>query len=258
MTHAVGRAASARDLGLMLHLAADEPGATVHHILSDGLIDGLLISSVAVGTWVDDLFDSELPTVLIGTHPTRQDVISVDVENTESAASAVAHLFDRGCFRVGCITGPLDRADARARVDGYRLAHDRAGRSVDDSLIVEGDFNRHSGAVAGAALFAAGADGIFASNDEMAVGAMWSAANRGVRVPEDVMIVGFDGTSIGEFIEPSLSSVAQPFDRIAGTAVTMLTAIVHGRSDARSTTIVPDLVIGGSTAATGRSRPSSE
>jgi LacI family transcriptional regulator len=249
MTHAVGRATAALDLGLMLHLATDEPGATVHHVLSDGLIDGLLISSVAVGSWVDDLFDSTLPTVLIGTHPTRSDVISVDVENVESAATAVQHLFDQGCARVGCITGPLDRADARDRLDGYRLAHRRAGREVDEQLIVAGDFERMSGAMAAPKLFAVGVDGIFASNDEMAVGAMWSGAHRGVVVPDDVKVIGFDGTSIDEFIEPSLSTIAQPFDAIARTAVATLVAIVRGESGVGSTSIVPQLVTGGSTAA---------
>jgi LacI family transcriptional regulator len=248
MTHAVGRAAVGLDLGLMLHLAKHEPGATVHHILSDGLIDGLLISSVAVGSWVDDLFDSSLPTVLIGTHPNRTDVVSVDVENLESSAMAVAHLFAQGCQRVGCITGLLDRADARDRLEGYRLAHHRAGREVDESLIVQGDFSRQAGTTAGAALFDRGVDGIFSSNDEMAVGAMWTGARRGVRVPDDVMIVGFDGTAIDEFIEPSLTSVAQPFDRIARAAVDLLVDIVHGRTDVQSARIVPELVKGGSTA----------
>jgi LacI family transcriptional regulator len=248
MTHAVGRAAITRDLGLMLHLAHDEPGATVHHILSDGLIDGLLISSVAVGSWVDGLFDSSLATVLIGTHPTRTDVLSVDVENRDSSASAVTHLFEQGCDRVGCIAGPLDRADARARLDGYRLAHEQAGRPYDPELVVHGNFGRLSGVNVAGSLFEAGVDGIYSSNDEMAVGAMWAAAHRGVRIPDDVKIVGFDGTSIDEFIEPSLTSIVQPFDRIAATAIDLLLAVVAGRADVRSTTIVPELVKGGSTA----------
>ncbi len=249
MTHAVGRAASGRDLGLMLHLAADEPGATVNHILRDGLIDGLLISSVATGSWVDELFDSTLPTVLIGTHPTRDDVISVNVENLESSAMAVEHLFDQGCRQVGCISGPLDRADARARLAGYRLAHARAGRAVDETLIVSGDFTRQSGTLAGSHLFDLGVDGIFSCNDEMAVGAMWVGTRRGLSVPDDVMVVGFDGTAIDEFIEPSLTSVAQPFDRIASVAVDMLIDIVHGLDHTGPVSILPELVKGGSTAA---------
>lgn len=248
MTHAVGRATTASDLGLMLHLAADEPGATVHHILRDGLIDGLLISSVAVGSWVDDLLDSPLPTVLIGTHPNRDDVLCVDVENLESSVAAVQHLFDQGCARVGCITGPLERADARARLEGYRRAHRGAGRPIDDSLVVQGDFTRPSGRNAAAELFERGVDGIFASNDEMAVGAVWCGTHLGIRVPDDVMIVGFDGTAIDEFIEPTITSVAQPFDRIAATAVDLLRGVVHGRSGLASTWITPELVRGGSTA----------
>lgn len=248
MTHAVGRAAADRDRGLMLHLAEQEPGQTVHHIVRDGLIDGLLISSVAVGSWVDKLFDSALPTVLIGTHPTRTDVISVDVENLESSANAVEHLFRQGCGKVGCITGPLDRADARARLDGYRLAHARAGRPVDEALIVRGDFTRRAGMAAGERLIEHAVDGVFAANDEMAIGAMWLAAHRGIRVPDDIKLVGFDGTAVDEFLDVSLSSVAQPFDLIAGTAVDLLIAIVNGLTEPRSVTIVPELVAGGSTA----------
>lgn len=250
MTDAVGRAAAALDLGLMLHLAVEEPGQTVHHILSDGLIDGLIISSVAVGSWVDDLFDSALPTVLLGTHPVRDDVLSVDVENVESAAAAVTHLFDQGCERVGCIAGPLVRADARARRDGYRLAHDRAGRPFDESLVAKGDFSKLSGTTACEQLLSCDVDGIFASNDEMAVGAIWTATRSGVRIPDDVRVVGFDGTAFDEFIEPTVSSIAQPFDRLARTAIELLNAVVEGDTAVESVSITPELVKGGSSSRT--------
>lgn len=246
MTHAVGRAAADRDLGMMLHLAAEEPGQTVHHILRDGLIDGLVISSVAIGGWVDELFDSAIPTVLLGSHPSRDDILSVDVENVESTVTAVSHLFDEGCVRVGCIAGPLDRADARARLEGYRLAHERAGRPIDDNLIAKGDFGRLSGTTAGDELYAKGVDGIFASNDEMAVGAIWTGTRAGIRIPDDVAVVGFDGTAFDEFIEPTVSSVAQPFDKLARTAVDLLSALVRGDADLESVSIVPELVKGGS------------
>jgi LacI family transcriptional regulator len=244
MTHAVSRAAVDRDLGLMLYLATAEPGRTVHHILRDGLIDGLLISTVAVGSWVDELFDASLPTVLIGTHPSRDDVLGVDVENVESSARAVTHLIDRGCERIGCITGRADRADARARLAGFRLAHERAGRDVDESLVVSGDFTRTSGLVAGAELVERGVDGIFASNDEMAVGAIWAASRRGRAVPGDLLVVGFDGTGYDDLVEPTLTSVAQPFDDIATTAVDLLDRLVAGEHGVTSVTITPELLLG--------------
>lgn len=243
-THAVSRAAAVRDLGLMLYLAPDEPGRTVQHILRDGLLDGLLISTVAVGSWVDDLFDAPLPTVLVGTHPTRDDVVGVDVENLESAARAVVHLFDQGCRRVGCIAGRADRADARTRVAGYRLAHERAGRRIDESLIVQGDFTRSSGLAAGAALVEAGADGIFSCNDEMAIGAIRAAAGLGRGVPEDLLVVGFDGTAFDDLVEPTVTSVAQPFDAIAAGALDLLEQLVAGADEVTSLVIEPELVLG--------------
>jgi LacI family transcriptional regulator len=251
MTHAVSRAAVERDLGLMLYLATAEPGRTVHHILRDGLIDGLLISTVAVGSWVDELFDTSLPTVLIGTHPTRDDVLGVDVENLESSALAVTHLLEQGCERVGCIAGRSDRADARARLAGYRLAHERAGRRIDESLVAQGDFTRVSGLDAGEALLDRDVDGIFASNDEMAVGAIWAAAKRGRSVPGDLLVVGFDGTAYDDLVEPTITSIAQPFDEIATTAVDLLERLVAGDQDLASVTITPELVVGASSRATG-------
>lgn len=246
MTHAVSRATVGRDLGLVLYLATEEPGHTVQHILRDGFVDGLLISTVAVGSWVDELLDAPLPTVLIGTHPTRDDVLSVDVENLESSAQAVTHLFEQGCGRVGCIAGRADRADARARLAGYLLAHERAGRTVDEAVIAPGDFTRNSGLIAGAELVDADVDGIFAGNDEMAVGAIWAAARAGRSVPDDLLVVGFDGTARDELVEPTLTSVVQPFDAIASAAVDLLDRIVGGADGLGSVTIEPELVVGSS------------
>ena len=246
ITHAVGRAATERDHGLMLHLAADEPGDTVHHILRDGLIDGLLISSVAIGhSWVEALVDASLPTVLIGTHPTRPDVAGVDVENVESAATAVTHLFEQGCHRVATITGRIERADARLRVEGYRLAHRRAGRAIDESLIVPGDFDRRSGSIAAHRVIELGADGVFAGNDEMAQGALWTFTRAGVRVPDDIAVIGFDGTAFEEFMEPTLSTMSQPFDDIAIAAVDELLARIGGRAPGQAPILLaPELLIG--------------
>jgi DNA-binding LacI/PurR family transcriptional regulator len=143
LSHAVARSAARADLGLMLHVVASEPGRTVAHILRDGLLDGLVISSVAIGhPWVDELLDSSMPAVLIGRHPHRDEFVTVDVENRESSATAVTHLFEQGCRRVGTITGPMSRVDVRQRLDGYRVAHERAGLTVDPSLVIEGDFQR--------------------------------------------------------------------------------------------------------------------
>lgn len=257
LSHAVARSAARADLGLMLHVVASEPGRTVAHILRDGLLDGLVISSVAIGhPWVDELLDSSMPAVLIGRHPHRDELVTVDVENRESSAAAVAHLFEQGCRRVGTITGPMSRVDVRQRLDGYRLAHERAGLTVDPGLVVEGDFQRGSGPGAAALLIERGVDGIFVGNDEMAIGAMWACTALSVRVPHDVAIVGFDGTGSGldTHGEVALTSVVQPFAALASTALDLLADQVAGtlhRRRAHHVEIAPDLSIGASSVRTG-------
>jgi len=251
LTHAVGRAAAHRDLALVLQIADERPGRTVQHILADGLLDGLLISAVAVGpAWVDELIDAPLPSVLIGAHPSRTGLTDVTVESVESSSAAVTHLFAAGCTRVGIITGPPGRVDAAERLTGYRLAHQRAGRTVDEHLIVPGDYTRPSGLTGAALLVDRGADGIFASNDEMAVAAMWTITHRGLNVPRDVKVAGFDGSAIGEMIEPSLTSVVQPFDGLASAAVGLLEAAIGGDTAPARVRLEPTLVIGGSTTTT--------
>src|SRR5262249_40443242 len=198
------------------------------------------------------LLSSDIPTVLIGTHPWQPDIDAVDVENKESSARSVEHLFDNGCVRVGTITGLLDRADAMLRLEGYRLAHERRGRPIDEDLVTIGDFTREAGNKNAQLLFERGVDGIFAANDEMALGAMWALAHAGVRVPDDVALVGFDGTSVNEFLEPTLTSVRQPFDQIAHAAVSELLRRIDGQPSSGQIVLDPELVVGGSSLRTSR------
>ena len=249
VTHAVARAATELDQGLMLVLDTGGPGRTVQHILRDGLIDGVLVDAVAAGeTWVEQLLSADLPAVLIGSHPTRTDVDVVDVENLESSARVVEHLIEQGCRRIATITGPLDRVDATLRLDGSRLAHERHGLPVDEDLVVHGEFSRASGAAAAEALVARNAvpDGLFAANDEMALGAMRVLQAAGLRIPADVAVAGFDGTSVPDEVEPSLTTVRQPFAEMARAAVGELLARIDGAAPTGLRLLEPDLAIGGS------------
>jgi LacI family transcriptional regulator len=254
MTHAVALAATDADQGLMLVLDTGEPSRTVRHILRDGLIDGVLVSAVAAGeTWVEELLTADLPTVLIGNHPTRSDVDVVDVENLESSARLVEHLFEQGCERIATITGPLDRVDARTRLAGFRLAHERRGVRVDDDLVIAGDFGRLSGVAAGEVLTRLRPDGVFAANDEMAVGVIRSLMHAGIAVPGDVAVVGFDGTATREEEEITVTSMCQPFAAIASAAISELLARIDGAPPKGLSLIEPELFVGQSSV--GLARP---
>lgn len=245
MTHAVARAATDADQGLMLVLDTGEPGRTVRHILRDGLIDGVLVSAVAAGEeWVEELLTADLATVLIGNHPTRSDVDVVDVENLESSARLVEHLFDQGCERIATVTGPLDRVDASNRLAGYRLAHERRGVAVDERLVVVGDFSRANRAEVAELLASARPDGVFAANDEMAVAVIRAANALGLRVPTDLAVAGFDGTASEDDIEITVTSMHQPFTEIARAGVGELLARLDGAPPKGLYLIDPEMVVG--------------
>ncbi len=229
LVQSMARAADHHDEGLMLLMDSAEPNVAIRKLLADGLVDGVIVSAVAIGNrWVEELLDARIPTVLVGDHPRRTDVHVVDTENLESSAAMVERMFDAGSRRLGTITGRLERVDASLRLAGFRLAHERRGLTVDESLIVEGDFSRECGYLVADQLLDQGVDGIFAANDEMALGILRRADERGLRVPEDLALAGFDGTSEFERSGTSLATVYQPFDELALAAVATLVGLVDG------------------------------
>lgn len=251
LVQAVAGAADRHDEGLMLLLTQSEPNRNVRHTLLDGLIDGVVVSAIAIGTqWVEELLDADVPAVLIGNHPGRDEVHTVEVENHDATIELVEHLFDEGCERIANITGRLERTDAQERLAGFREAHRRRGAHVDESLIVGGNYTRASGRIAMRHLIDRRPDAVVAANDEMAIGAMSVIEQAGLSIPGDVALAGFDGTSAVEGLDPSLTTLRQPFDVLGETAVSTLVSILAGDDTPLRQVLPPNLVVGESTART--------
>lgn len=229
LVQSMASAASEKDEGLMLLVPTNEPGRGVRSLLHDGLVDGVMISAAVLGEqWIEQLLDADVPTVLVGAHPRRSDIHVVDVGNRAAAASMVGHLLDTGGERVATVTGRLERVDAQQRLEGYRDAHSERGLLVDESLIVEGDFTRRSGYELADSLIDREPNAIFAANDESAIGILRRAEERGLAVPDAFSLAGFDGTAATELTGPRLSTVQQPFDELAATAVRSLITLIEG------------------------------
>lgn len=246
LVHAVSRAVNSADLGLMLFLTNAEPGARALSGLRDGSIDGAIISVQAAGLrWVEELLTGSFPAVMIGTHPTRKDVQVVDTENRQSSRRIVEHLFDQGCRRIAAITGRTGRVDAENRLAGYRDALNARGLDVDEALIVQGDYSRQSGRDAAAKIAELGPDGVFACNDEMAIGVIDALERGGLVVPRDIAVAGFDGTKAGHLAGVSLTTCRQPLDQIATTALQELDRqISEGTASETPRHLEPELIIG--------------
>lgn len=226
----IATAASTRAEGLMLIPDSGEQNSSVDNFLHDGMIDGVIISAMAVGSgWIEEFLDSPLPTIMIGAHPDRNDVHVVDVDNQVAARDAVEHLFDNGHRRIGAVTGPRSRVDSHRRLAGYYQAHERHGIAVDPELVIAGDYSNASGYEAADDLFAKEPDAIFAMNDDMAYGIVKRAHEQRVDIPGDISLIGFDATNPRGPINTPVTSMVQPFAKIANVAVQSLIALVEGK-----------------------------
>lgn len=151
-----------------------------------------------------------IPLVSIERDFASHGIDSVYLNGIGGAKKAVDHLIDCGCKKIGHITGPLFLNIALERVEGYKVAMKEAGLLVDEEkMIVEGDYSHQSGYAAMKELLqnVPDIDGVFAGNDQMAVGALKVLKEKGITLPEQIKMVGYDDVFISSVMEPSLSSM---------------------------------------------------
>jgi LacI family transcriptional regulator, galactose operon repressor len=155
----------------------------------------------------------------------------VTVANRSGAEQAMRHLLTLGHRRIAAITGPPGWVATEGRRSGYRAVLEGAGILFEPALEVEADFQIGPGAEAAASLLdlPEPPTAIFAFNDAIAVGAMHAARDRGLRLPEDLSIVGFDDVTVATIVAPALTTVRQPLAEMGRTAVNLLVRLLDGR-----------------------------
>ncbi|MET0246228.1 MAG: LacI family DNA-binding transcriptional regulator [Sphingomonas sp.] len=182
---------------------------------------------------LDALAARAIPSVRIspGIAPERGATISIDERG--GARAATEHLLGLGHRRIAMISGPSDHGAATARVDGFRDAMAGVGDAWEPP-IVQGDFLPASGyRITGDLLDRAEPPtAIFAANDGMAAGVIAAGIDRGLRLPRDLSVVGFDDTDAARYTWPPLTTVRQPLTLMAREAIELLSAMVDGLSDA--------------------------
>lgn len=176
----------------------------------------------------------------------------VVVSNERSAVAAMAeYLVNLGHRRIGYITGPEGRRSTRERLEGFGEALARLGCAVHEEMIARGAYTFESGCECARSLLAnpEPPTAIFASNDDMAAGVIQVATERGLNVPRDLSVAGFDDSALATRIRPTLTTIRRPVRAMARLAATKLIAAIEDRHDDARTGVFldPDLIIRNST-----------
>lgn len=226
--------------------------------LGRGYADGLILIPLRItGDVVSELRSSRVPVVVIGSLPAGVPIDNVRANSARGVGLAVAHLAEGGRRSIAFLNGPLDTVPGRARDRGFHRAMAALGRTISGSqTIAAADFTHDAGEKAANALLTHyEPDAIVCANDLLAIGAMRVLRGRGLRVPEDVAVVGMDNTDLAELSTPALTSVSlgsEERGRIA--AAMLLDRLRDPERKASRTTVQPELVLRASSAPKRRGR----
>ena len=225
-------------------------------------VDGLIfISAGDSGGFQKNPYRDDIPVVIADreVEGIESDVVLID--NFNGGFKAAEYLVSLNHNRIGCISGPSPIRPSAQRVEGYRSALTAAGISFDPGLIQVGDFRFEGGENGMAALLdlADPPTAVFACNDMMALGAMRVIKNAGLRVPEDISLIGFDNTPLASLVFPQLTTISQPIQAMADLSVELLIEKIELKKERKHNknlepefkriVLDPDLIVRGSTLA---------
>lgn len=220
-------------------------------------VDGIVWVAPEIGdnhTWVEERMNKiPVPVLFLAMQP-RNGISSVATDNYNGAVLAIQHLLDCGRKNIGHISGPLSWWEADERKRGWREMLSNAGFITSENRCAEGNWSSSSGEQAFIQLLESfpEMDGVFVANDQMALSVLREAYRRGIRVPEELAVIGFDNIPESAYFHPSLTTIAQDLQLLGEQAVQNIVEMIQARqenrpSTARSIFIQPTLVIREST-----------
>lgn len=247
----MGDVAAAHGLHLLLANAELSPAKEAEGItlFQEKQVDGVIYTSGVITPEHRALFrELRRPVLLAATCDPEGEFAGVLVDSREGAALAVQHLADLGHRRIGVIHGPLaDSIAGQSRLDGYREGARSRGLELDPTLMVSGDYRLDSGYQAMVQLLGQPEPptAVVAASDLMAIGAVGALLDRGLQVPAQVSVVGFDNIWMAGAVRPALTTVAQPMYDIGARSVARLVQILAEGAPSGPVTewIEPHLVV---------------
>lgn len=251
--HGIDNELGLAQLDLMLFTTHRTAIKEVNYVanLVRGMVDGLLLVLPRnPADYTGTLTRRKFPFVLIDHQGGGTPCMAVGATNWQGAYQATEYLIKLGHKRIGFITGWKDLGAATDRLAGYKSALRTYHLSEDPQLIYEGTFARLDGYAGASALIDIDnpPTAFFASNDDMAMGVMDAVHNRGLRIPEDISIVGFDDIPQAALVRPALTTVRQPLEQMGGVATQMLIDLIQNPEKRIERIELPtELIVRGST-----------
>lgn len=235
---------SRTDYVLNLILANGDPRDKATSYLRSGSVDGAIVTSHHASDTFIDRIAAALPVVYGGRPLHARDVdYYVDVDNVAGGRSAAQYLLGRGHRRIGTISGPLGMAPALDRLEGFRAALAEAG--LEPFVVEEGDFSEDGAAASTRRILSRGElpDALFVASDLMARGTLEALRSAGLRVPEDIAVMGFDDSPVATSVTPALTTVRQPSRAQGEHMAAVLLDLLAGRTPVRETLLPTELVV---------------
>jgi LacI family transcriptional regulator len=232
-------------LSLFLFHTKEDEQRLFPRLSRPGLLDGIIIQS----TYADDrLFDqlsqSEISFIVAGRPPHVPGASYVDVDNLSGAYTAVRHLTYLGFRKIATITGSIGSSAGLDRLQGYRRALSESNIEYDEDLVAVGDFSQNSGYYNAKKLLLHEPEAIFVASDMMAFGAMRAISENGMKIPDDIALVGYDDLPIALQTNPPLTTIRQPIRRMGIKLVeTLLDVIENGAAPPRKVIFDTELII---------------
>lgn len=225
----VNRAIAESDIDLLVYTTGDvkKSGRASHEqkyvsLLTNSITDGVIIVAPVVGE-----FSTDAPIVSIDPVMSKPNYASVHATNYQGAVDAMEYLLGLGHRRIGFISGRAELESSNRRLRGYRGALENAGIPIDEQLIASGDYTTETGAKCARELLALDQPptAIFASNDQAAMGVFQVAEENGLRIPEDLSVVGFDNIPESKYM--GLTTVDQFISEMGYVATQMLIKLIN-------------------------------
>lgn len=196
-------------------------------ISTEKKVDGIIVIALTIrDEHIETFHEADIPVVLVDTY--HKNATCLTVNNVEGAKSATEHLLLLGHDRIGFLNGLLRYHSSRDRLRGYKTALDERPLRTDESLIIESEFSRADGFKAMERLWKENKkpSAIFAASDLQAIGAIEYLVAQGLRVPEDISIVGFDNIELAELV--NLTTISQPMYQMGVDALNILVQKLAG------------------------------